>query len=147
MAIEWSKYLDTKDTEPLPPGLSPPVNPRPTLDTEPPRRHALPRWFTTALEYFLGHFLAALRAFQVSCVREALQGIEAERSKPAAPKRLVDTKEMAEILGVHPAWLRTQAKAGRLPAIRTGRCFRFDPDLVREALERQAKGGEGHGHR
>ena len=148
MAIDWKKWLD-EDTEPLPPGLSPPVGRRarrPTLGTEPPQSHTLPPWFTTAFAYVLEHLVPALRAFVVSCVREALQGIEAECPKPAAPRRLVGATELGKALGIHPAWLRAEAKAGRLPAVRTGRRFRFDPEEVIEALKRQATEGQGHGH-
>jgi hypothetical protein len=43
-------------------------------------------------------------------------------------------------LGLPLAWLRAEAKAGRIPYLRTGRRLFFDVDAVRlELLERDGK--------
>lgn len=47
-----------------------------------------------------------------------------------------DTKELAEILNVHPETVRRWVKAKRIPYIKVGkRDFRFDVEKVIEALE------------
>lgn len=51
---------------------------------------------------------------------------------------------MARVLRVKVAWLRQEAEAGRIPALRAGDTFLFDPFLIqRLLLERARTGGEG----
>jgi excisionase family DNA binding protein len=77
----------------------------------------------------------------------ALQAILAARlsaEKPAAPatastEGLVDAAEMAERLGVHESWVRTEQRAGRLPFVQLGRYIRFRPAEVLAATRSGAK--------
>ena len=54
----------------------------------------------------------------------------------AAPIRdpLVDAEEMARLLDVHPSWVRTEQRAGRIPFVKVGRYVRFRPSEVERAL-------------
>lgn len=46
---------------------------------------------------------------------------------------------MARRLGVTKHWLRVEADAGRVPALRAGSRFLFNPKAVEEILAAQAK--------
>ena len=46
---------------------------------------------------------------------------------------------MARILRVPVAWLRDEADAGRLPHVRAGRAYLFDPETVARLLLERAK--------
>jgi excisionase family DNA binding protein len=54
-------------------------------------------------------------------------------------RRVVTTKELAEALDVDPRTIVRAAKAGKIPAFRVEREFRFDPAAVRIALSNNAK--------
>lgn len=45
---------------------------------------------------------------------------------------------MASRLGVTARWLRAEAEAGRVPCLRAGTRFLFNPVAVQEALARRA---------
>lgn len=45
--------------------------------------------------------------------------------------------ELSNELGLPLAWVKAQAKEGRLPCLRIGRQLRFDVPAVCEALERR----------
>lgn len=45
---------------------------------------------------------------------------------------------MARRLGVTARWLRAEAEAGRVPCLRAGTRFLFNPVAVQEALARRA---------
>jgi excisionase family DNA binding protein len=47
---------------------------------------------------------------------------------------LVDAEEMARLLDVHPSWVRTEQRAGRIPFVKVGRYVRFRPSEVERAL-------------
>ena len=49
-------------------------------------------------------------------------------------RRVVTTKEIAEALGYEQETIRNAAKSGKIPSIRLGRNFRFDPVAVGKAL-------------
>ena len=57
--------------------------------------------------------------------------------KPASASASTDTlltaPEMAKLLGVKTSWLRSKARAGKLPVVVLGRYRRFDANLVRAA--------------
>lgn len=55
---------------------------------------------------------------------------------PAAPDRLVDAAEMAEMLDVPENWVRDKARAGALPFRQLGHYVRFSPPEVLEAVRR-----------
>jgi excisionase family DNA binding protein len=46
--------------------------------------------------------------------------------KPTPP--LMTAEQAAEFLCVPVTWVRAEARAGRIPAVRLGRYTRFDPD-------------------
>jgi excisionase family DNA binding protein len=54
--------------------------------------------------------------------------------------RLLNAPEAAELLGVKPSWVLTEARAGRLPHVRLGRYVRFRQDSLEEWLARQERG-------
>lgn len=45
-------------------------------------------------------------------------------------EKLETLQGMAERLAVHPETLRRHAKAGKIPAVRIGRAWRFNPQAV-----------------
>jgi hypothetical protein len=55
---------------------------------------------------------------------------------------LLNLPRLARRLGVPAKFLRTEADAGRIPCIRAGSRFLFDPNAVERALARQASGNE-----
>ena len=68
----------------------------------------------------------------------------ASQPQPALPpgmtkRRVVTTKELAEALDVDPRTLVKAAKAGKIPAFRIDKEFRFDPAAVRIALSNNAR--------
>jgi hypothetical protein len=54
----------------------------------------------------------------------------------AAPQKLVDSAEMARILGVPANWVRDKARAGVVPSQQLGHYVRFDPPTVLEVVRR-----------
>lgn len=49
--------------------------------------------------------------------------------------RLFDRKEMASLLRISPNHLAWLTQQGIIPHYRLGRCIRYDPDDVKEALQ------------
>jgi len=45
--------------------------------------------------------------------------------------------ELCELINVHPVTLREWTRAGRIPAYRMGRAWRYDPDKVADWLDRR----------
>jgi excisionase family DNA binding protein len=56
------------------------------------------------------------------------------------PPTFVPIPDAAERLGVPLAWLKREAEAGRVPAVRAGRRWLVHLDRTREALARLAAG-------
>jgi hypothetical protein len=58
--------------------------------------------------------------------------ILADRTEDQTPAhdQLIDAVEMARRLGVTESWVRSEARAGRLPCIHLGKYVRFDPIAV-----------------
>lgn len=55
--------------------------------------------------------------------------------------KLVKTGAMARRLGVPVRWLRAEAEAGRIPALKAENVFLFDPDIVIDRLAERARKG------
>lgn len=51
---------------------------------------------------------------------------------------LLSLARMSRKLGVTQQWLRDEADAGRVPHLRAGRRYLFDPSAVETALARRA---------
>jgi excisionase family DNA binding protein len=64
--------------------------------------------------------------------------VEPEPERPPAGNAtavaLLDAAQMAERLCVPESWVRTEARAGRIPFVAVGRYIRFDPAAVRAIL-------------
>ena len=58
------------------------------------------------------------------------------------PSRLWPARSLAARFGVEQAWLIEEADAGRLPGVRAGRTFLFDPEVVERELLRRARSVE-----
>jgi excisionase family DNA binding protein len=54
---------------------------------------------------------------------------------------LLDAAQMAECLRVPESWVRTEARAGRIPFVAVGRYIRFDPVAVRAMLDKPKRLG------
>jgi excisionase family DNA binding protein len=52
---------------------------------------------------------------------------------------------MARLLRVSVSWLRAEAEAGRVPSLRAGRTFLFNPEAVEKVLAARAAGQEQPG--
>jgi hypothetical protein len=52
---------------------------------------------------------------------------------------------MARRLGVTARWLRAEADAGRVPCLRAGNRYLFNPLAVQQAVAQRAAGGEEAG--
>jgi excisionase family DNA binding protein len=50
-------------------------------------------------------------------------------------RKLINHHELAEILAVSEQAVWRLARLGRIPSIRLGRSYRFNPDVVLKALE------------
>jgi excisionase family DNA binding protein len=50
------------------------------------------------------------------------------------PRRLLTSREMADLLQTHDTSIEGLAKTGRIPSIRIGRLLRFEPAAVLTAL-------------
>ena len=59
-------------------------------------------------------------------------------SEPTHDIRLLDTAELAKILGVSERTLRRHVKAGLIPAVRIGKLVRFHPDYIEKIFLRLA---------
>lgn len=53
-------------------------------------------------------------------------------------ERLMNLSEAAEFLHIDPDTLRSLARRGRVPAMKVGRQWRFDPTLLREWVREQS---------
>ena len=63
------------------------------------------------------------------------------------PELLTDS-QMARTLRVNVRWLRAEAQAGRIPALKAERRFLFNPEAVLRTLADRAAGQPGtEGHR
>lgn len=57
---------------------------------------------------------------------------------PDARERLLTLHDLAEILHLPAVWLKDEALAGRIPALRVGRRLRFNAGAVEQALAERA---------
>lgn len=80
----------------------------------------------------------ALITLQLAVAAELLRRM----CKPAAPAlaaasagELLSAKLMAERVGVTESWIRSEARAGRIPKVIAGRYVRFDPVEVQRSLK------------
>jgi excisionase family DNA binding protein len=55
--------------------------------------------------------------------------------------RLLDAKDVAELLSVPVSWVREATRAGQLPVVRLGRYCRYDRADVEEWVTAQKRGG------
>lgn len=60
----------------------------------------------------------------------------------SSPERLIDARELAQLLGVRPQWVYGKVDAGELPGYRLGHYLRFRASEVEAWLERQRVNGE-----
>ena len=57
-------------------------------------------------------------------------------------KQLLKAGPTARKLGVPVSWLKAEAEADKIPHLKAGRVFLFNPDVVEQVLvERASKGG------
>mgnify|MGYP000448156388 CR=1 FL=1 len=53
--------------------------------------------------------------------------------------KILTARSLARRYGVDPKWLIAEAHAGRLPGVRSGRTFLFDPEAVERTLHERAQ--------
>jgi hypothetical protein len=56
-------------------------------------------------------------------------------------KELLKTGQMARSVGVPVRWLKAEAEAGRIPALKAENVFLFNPDVVVSLLAERARKG------
>jgi Helix-turn-helix domain len=75
--------------------------------------------------------LAALAAAQAHLCARLMR--EPDKAASVSTDTLLTAPEMAALLGVKESWLRSRARAGKLPVIVLGRYRRYDANAVRAA--------------
>lgn len=55
--------------------------------------------------------------------------------------KLLPVGPMARVLRVPVRWLKDEAEAGRVPCLKAGNVYLFDPDAVEQALVDRARAG------
>jgi excisionase family DNA binding protein len=60
--------------------------------------------------------------------------LEQPAASNSTTSELIDAASLAARLGVHESFVRTAARAGRIPCVRVGRYVRFDIAAVTAAL-------------
>src|SRR5690242_18665889 len=75
---------------------------------------------------------SALAAVEAALAARLHQG--GSNRSGGATSGLIDARALAIRLGVHESFVRTAARAGKIPSVRIGRYVRFDPTAVIEAL-------------
>lgn len=55
------------------------------------------------------------------------------------PPKLISVKALARWLKVDADWIQSESEAGRLPHVRAGRDYLFDPDRVEQILLERAQ--------
>ena len=80
-------------------------------------------------------------AFSMQTVMEAQRraaelglSMPASSTAPTTAERLLDSKAMAELLGVGDTTVEAMARDGRVPSVRIGKALRFEPRAVLAAL-------------
>lgn len=72
------------------------------------------------------------------CISQGMSNAQTSES-------FVPLRRAAVRLGVPAAWLREEAKAGRLPHLRVGRRLLFNPEVLELALIERARESKGGG--
>ncbi len=109
----------------------------PTLDDiarDPGCAGGLPPRALAALQSRAAVVQAALAAEALAAATETAQ---VRASKPAAAMGLLTAKQMAEYLKVPESWVRSEARADRIPKRMIGRYVRFDAAEVERALSQR----------
>jgi hypothetical protein len=57
-------------------------------------------------------------------------------------KTFITLHTLSRRLGLPAAWIKAEAKAGRIPSLRAGRRLMFNPGAVESILIERAKAGE-----
>jgi hypothetical protein len=60
-------------------------------------------------------------------------------------QNLLKTGPMARRVGVPVRWLKAEAEAGRIPALKAENVFLFDPEIVIDRLAQRAREGATDG--
>lgn len=58
----------------------------------------------------------------------------------SSDERLLTADEVAELLGVTPAWVYEQSRAGRIPTVRLGRYRRYRREAIGRWIEELERG-------
>lgn len=68
---------------------------------------------------------------------EAAPGRETASPRASSPDRLLEAKEVAELLSVPESWVRDATRSGWLPHIRLGRYVRYQQGAVLDWIQDQ----------
>jgi excisionase family DNA binding protein len=79
--------------------------------------------------------LSSQRGF---CRKATPRASEHKGASARDAEKLLTADELAEYLGMHESWVRTEERAGRIPGVRLGKYVRFKlSDVERALAERQ----------
>ena len=70
-------------------------------------------------------------------IRAIKSELRKETDEPATLEKFLDAKDVAEHLGESERWVYHQAKAGKIPAIRIGKYWKFSPLALQRWLEQK----------
>lgn len=83
--------------------------------------------------------LAVLAALQNALAARLVAAPASATIEAAVAPPLLDAGQMAERLGVPESWVRTEARAGRIPSVEVGRYVRFrEADVMAALTAKQA---------
>jgi excisionase family DNA binding protein len=77
----------------------------------------------------------ALRTLPASDPTAAIRPAATRRGKETIMDKLLTADQVAELLGMKTDWVWAQARAGRIPHVRLGRCRRFRESAVEAWLQ------------
>lgn len=86
----------------------------------------------TRLDRLEGCFLTALQELRAA-------RLELTKNAGASPtlEKLLDAKEVADLLGENERWVYQQAKKKSIPSIRLGKYWKFSPSALQKWLEQK----------
>ena len=84
------------------------------------------------LEKLEDSFLTALQE-----IRAVKSELKTRADSMPSLEKLLDAKEVAELLGEKERWVYQQAKAKKIPSIKLGKYWKFSPSQLQKWLERK----------
>jgi excisionase family DNA binding protein len=84
---------------------------------------------------------ALLTFLAARLLTEGYANCSGERERASDLEKLLTAGAVAERLGVHESWIRTEERTGRIPSVRLGRYVRFKLTEIERALGKRKREG------